>query len=100
MSDSQAAIKTQIARQVAHWTEAAARLQNLDDFAPLAAWNGLERYLGLSIREHLTSVVAQLGREATLLQAALAAAASLTDILAVRRQLLAFRQRYMRVETT
>lgn len=100
MNDSHAAVKTQIARQVAHWTRAAARLQDLDDFASPSAWNSLERYLGLSVRRHLSTVVAQLDREATLLQAALAAAFSVHDLSAVRRQLLAFRNRYMRVETT
>jgi hypothetical protein len=93
------AIRTQLARQVAHWSTAVARLQDLDDLASPAAWNGLERYLGLSIRQHLSTVVAQLEREATLLQAALAAASS-ADLSALRRQVLVFRKRYLRVETT
>jgi hypothetical protein len=97
MSDT---VKTQLACEVAHWTDAATRLQDLDDLASPAAWNGLERYLGLSVRRHLSAVAAQLGREATLLQAALAAAQSPADLSAVRRQLLAFRNHYMRVETT
>ena len=100
MNDSHVAIKTVLVRQVAHWTMAAARLQNLDDFASPSAWNGLERYLGLSIRRHLATVVAQLDREATLLQAALTAASSVAHLSPVRRQLLAFRTRYIQVETT
>jgi hypothetical protein len=100
MNESHVAIKTGLARQVAHWTKAAARLQNLDDFASPSAWNSLERYLGLSVRRHLSTVVAQLDREATLLQAALAAAFSVADLSAVRRKLLAFRTRYLQVETT
>jgi hypothetical protein len=100
MSDFQVAITTQLARQVAHWTRAAARLQDLDDLASPSAWNNLERYLGLSIRRHLSLVVAQLEREAVLLQSSLAAARSMADLATVRRQLLAFRNRYTRVETT
>jgi hypothetical protein len=100
MNESYTAVKIQLARQVAHWTMAAARLQELDDLASPAAWNSLERYLGLSLRQHLAAVVAQLDREAAILPAALDAAASVTDLLALRRQLLAFRSRYMRVETT
>ncbi len=100
MNESNVAIRTQLARQVAHWIAAAARLQNLDDLASPLSWNSLERYLGLSIRQHLSEMVAQLDREAALLQAALAAAFSAADLSAVRRQLLAFRNRYMRVETT
>jgi hypothetical protein len=99
MSELRVAIRIQLARQVAHWATAVARLQDLDDLASPAAWNSLERYLGLSIRQHLSTVAAQLEREATLLQAALAAA-SAADLSAVRRQLLAFRKRYLRVETT
>ncbi|HQX07758.1 MAG TPA: hypothetical protein PKZ19_13285 [Zoogloea sp.] len=100
MNDSHVAIKTQLARQVAHWGDAVARVQELDDLASPAAWNGLERYLGLSIRQHLSTVAAQLSREATLLQDALASALSVADLSAVRRQLLTLRTRYMRVETT
>ena len=100
MNDSDVAIKTQLTRQVAHWAAASARLQNLDDLASPAAWSSLERYLGLSIRQHLSTVVAQLDREATLLQTTLVAAFSAADLSTVRRKLLAFRRRYMRVETT
>lgn len=100
MSDSRAAFKTQIARQVAHWTAAAARLQDLDDLASPAAWSGLERYLGLTVRRHLSTVVAQLDLEAASLKSALAAALSMADLMSVRRQLLAFRKRYLHVETT
>jgi hypothetical protein len=100
MSKPGTATRTRLACQVAHWAKATARLQDLDDLASPAAWNSLERYLGLSIRRHLSVVVAQLDRESALLQAALAAAISEADLSAVRRQLLAFRKRYVSVETT
>ena len=100
MSDPQAAIKLQLGRQVAHWAKATTRLQDLDDLASPAAWGNIERYLGLSIRRHLATVVSQLDREVVLLQAALAAAISAADLGAVRRQMLAFRHRFTRVETT
>jgi hypothetical protein len=97
--DLEAAVTTQLSRQVIHWTKAARRF-DLDDLASQAAWHGLERYMGLSIRQHLTRVVAQLVREGDQLQAALAAAVSPADLLTVRRQLLTYRNRYTRVETT
>lgn len=100
MTDPQAAVKAQLDRQVAHWAKATARLQDLDDLASPAAWSHMERYLGLSIRRHLSAVVSQLDREAVVLQAALAAARSAADLWAVRRQLLVFRHRFTRVETT
>lgn len=100
MSDPLIAARTQISRQVAHWMMAVSRLQNLDDLASPAAWNGLERYLGLSIRQQLTAVVERLLRRANLLQAGLEAAASASELGKVRKQLLALRQLYLRVETT
>jgi hypothetical protein len=100
MSDVDRAIQKQLARQVAHWVQATQRLQNLDDLASSSAWNSLERYLGISVRRHLSTVVSQLDREAVLLQAALAAAASPAELRAVRQQLLKFRNRYAKVETT
>jgi hypothetical protein len=100
MSELAVAVRVQLARQVAHWTTAVARLQDLDDLASPAAWNNLERYLGLALRQHLSAVVTQLEREAALLQASLAAASGPAELLGLRRQLLAFRTRYQRVETT
>jgi hypothetical protein len=100
MNDSNILASTQLAREVAHWAAAAARLENLDDLASSAAWNGLERYLGLSIRRYLTMSVQRLGRDAAFLQAALDSASSVAELSAVRRQLLAFRTFYLRVETT
>jgi len=100
MTETRVAMKTQFARQVAHWSAAAARLRNLDDLASPAAWNNLERYLGLSIRQHLAGVVETLNREATTLQVALDRAASAADLQFVRRSLLAFRARYLQVEIT
>ncbi len=100
MNESNVAIKTQLARQVAHWTAAAKRLQNLDDLASPAAWSSLERYLGLAVRRHLTGVVNTLNREATELQAALDMVTSAADLEIVRRKLLAFRAQYLQVETT
>jgi len=100
MNELNIALKTQLARQVAHWSAAAARLQNLDDLASPAAWNSLERYLGLSIRRHLTEVVNTLNSDVTALQAALNMVSSPADLETARRKLLAFRARYLQVETT
>jgi hypothetical protein len=100
VADLQAAIKVQLSRQVIHWTKAAARFADLDDLASPAAWHSLERYMGLSIRRHLSTVVTQLVREGDRLQASLAATVSPADLLMLRQQLLNFRNRYTRVEMT
>jgi hypothetical protein len=100
MNDAITAAKTHLAHQVAHWTVAASRLRNLDDFAAPAAWSGLERYLGLSIRGHLSGVVERLMQHANVLNTALDEASSVAELEAVRRRLLRLRQQYLRSETT
>jgi hypothetical protein len=100
MSESDDVVHSHIARQVKHWTTAAARLEKLDDLASPAAWAGLEQYLGLAVRRHLTQVVQTARHEAALVEAAMAAARTPAQLAAVRRQLLAFRGFYLRIETT
>ena len=99
MAESVHADNNQTERQVAHWVLAASRL-NLDDLASQAAWGHLERYLGLSLRQHLTGVIQSLQREARSLEALHRAAQSPGACSQVRRKLLEFRQRYLRTETT
>lgn len=99
MPDAVRAVRAQIERQVGHWCLAAARL-NLDDLASPDAWKALEQYLGLSLRRHLQGVIDRLREQADVLNAVLTSAHSPTALLAVRRQLLAFRQQYLRAETT
>ena len=97
--DQTQAIHEQTERQVAHWTLAAHRL-NLDDLASPEAWGHLERYLGVSLRSHLTGVIDRLQGQADVLTAMQRAAQSPTAAAEVRRKLLAFRQQYLRTETT
>jgi hypothetical protein len=97
--DQTQAIHDQTERQVAHWTLAAHRLK-LDDLASPEAWGHLERYLGLSLRSHLTRVIDRLLGQADVLTAMQRAAQSPTAAAEVRRKLLAFRHQYLRTETT
>ena len=99
MIDQIQAVDAQTERQVAHWVLAASRLQ-LDDLASPDAWGHLERYLGVSLRRHLTGVIARLQGEATALTALRRAAQTPAAAAEVRRKLLAFRQQYLRTETT
>jgi hypothetical protein len=97
--DPVAAVTGQTERQVAHWARAASNFR-LDDLASPEAWGHLERYLGLSIRRHLTGVIDHLVAEANALVAAQRAASSPTAIRQVHAKLLAFRRQYLRTETT
>lgn len=99
MAETIYADNTQTERQVAHWVLGASRL-NLDDLASQVAWGHLERYLGLSLREHLNGVIRRLNREASSLEALHRAAQSPGACGEVRRKLLAFRHQYLRTETT
>ena len=87
------AIALQTERQVAHWVLAASRLK-LDDLASPQAWGHLERYLGLSLREHLGGVIKRLQQQADALAALQRAAQSPTARAEVRRKLLDFRKQY------
>jgi hypothetical protein len=99
VTDETQAIRVQTERQVAHWTLAAHRLK-LDDLASPEAWAHLERYLGVSLRSHLTGVIDRLLGQADVLTAMQRAAQSPTAVAEVRRKLLAFRRQYLRTETT
>lgn len=99
MADLVAAIGGQVARQVAHWVQAAARLK-LDDLASAEAWGRLESYLGISARRHLQGVIDRLADDARALEAARTAAQDEAALAAVHRQLIAFEHRYLRAETT
>ena len=99
MTDQIQAVSAQTQRQVAHWVLAASRLQ-LDDLASPEAWGHLERYLGVSLRRHLTGVIDRLQAEATALAALQGAAHSPATAAEVRRKLLALRRQYLRTETT
>jgi hypothetical protein len=89
----------QLERQVAHWALAASRLV-LDDLAAPEAWGHLERYLGLSLRGHLSGVIEQLRAEGDALKALQRAARSPLAFQEVNRKLLAFRRQFLRTETT
>lgn len=100
MSNETIAIKSQLARQVAHWSIAADELHYLDDLASPVAWSSLEQYLGLAVKEHLQQVIERLHRQADALHGSLGAATSTAELVALRRQILAFRRDYLRAETT
>jgi hypothetical protein len=89
----------QLARQISHWTMAALRLGDLEDLASANAWNSLERYLGIVLRQNLSAAVDQLQRQAAALQAQWSAARTPEDIKRVQQNLLEFRRRYLQTET-
>ncbi len=91
--------KLQSARQIAHWTMAAAGLEKFNDMAAPEAWDSLEQYLGLSIRQRLQEAVSNLLIKGTRLKSELQLAESATQLNDLHRHILTFRQKYLRVET-
>ena len=99
MTDHVAALRMQVARQVAHWTMAVSRMENLETLASPGAWAGLERYLGVALRQNLAEAVNRLQKEAAVLRAQFNAAQTADDLERVRALVVAFRGRYTRTET-
>ena len=89
-----------VARQVAHWVQAAARLEDLEASAAPDAWDSLEHYMGVALRRNLGEALERLQRDARSLstQFELAAAGGPT-LEAVAAHVVAFRNRYLRTET-
>ncbi|MGB3301032.1 MAG: hypothetical protein WBA76_22410, partial [Phormidesmis sp.] len=91
-------LRMQVARQVAHWVMAAQRLGSLDDLAAPSAWEGLEQYVGVVLRQNLLTAVHQLQQQSAVLQAKWTAAETLLDLQQVQQQLVQFRKHYLRTE--
>ncbi len=92
------AVRIQVRRQVAHWRAASDALADLDTFASPAAWAALERQLDARIRSSLEAAVVRLRREMKVLDARLAAAEGERELEALRRDVVAFRRRFLLVE--
>ena len=99
VTDHVAALRMQVARQVAHWTMAVSRLEDLEALASPAAWAGLERYLGVALRQNLAEAVTRLQKEAAVLRARFDAAQTADELERVRSHVVAFRSRYTRTAT-
>ena len=92
-------LRLQLLRQIYHWEMASAELANLEQSASPQAWASLERYVGVSLRQSLSEAVNQLQREARIVRAMYEVARYPNDLDAVWRQLIAYRDRYLKTET-
>jgi hypothetical protein len=99
VTDHITALRTQVARQVAHWTMAVSRLEDLEALASPSSWAELERYLGVALRQNLAEAMSRLQKEAAVLRARFNAAQTADDLERVRSHVVAFRSRYTRTAT-
>jgi hypothetical protein len=100
MNESIVATRTQLARQIEHWGLATSRLGDFDNLASPSAWNGLERYLGTSIKQTLKLAVSRLQFQVGKLRATLRKVQNDAELKQLQRQLVDFRKYYLRTEIT
>lgn len=93
-------MRSQLERQLAHWTAATLALLDLSRLAAPAAWSSLGNQLGLELRRDLLVAVQRLRGKLDELKASLAAARSEPELGSVAHALHAFRRDYLRVERT
>ena len=91
-------LRQDFAREVAHWTVAAERLADLDAVAPPQAWQALEHYLGVALRQALNTVVARVRSLAQDFDVHLRSQSD-TTTEELQQLLVALRQAYLRAET-
>jgi hypothetical protein len=97
--DTPSAVRAQLARQVAHWSQATHGLEDLTQFASPAAWQALERYLGATLRSSLADSIQRLERQAAVVRAQLLAAETTGELAQVQRAVLRLRRQYSAVES-
>jgi hypothetical protein len=93
-----AALRRQILRQVSHWEGAAERLDDFEASASPAAWAGLERYLGVTLRAELKEAREQLKRETAVVRAQFNAARTQPEYERVADNIAFVRDRYLQTE--
>ena len=93
-------LRPDFARQVEHWKIAATRLADPETVAPVQAWQSLEHYLGIALREMLAGVVARLKTQAADADAFVRTAPASTPTDVLQGRIVELRQAYLRAETT
>ena len=87
-------------RQVVHWRQAASRLSALDNLASGNAWHGIDRNLGMKIREMLQKSVSEVLANANNLHTQLANAKDVDSLKKLNRNIIALRNQYLKAEET
>ncbi len=85
-------------RQLNHWEGAAERLDDFEATASPAAWAGLERYVGVTLREELKDARDQLQRESKAVRAAYKAVRTHADLQKMADHVARLRSRYLQTE--
>jgi hypothetical protein len=97
--DAGGVVRSQQLRQVQHWKEAARRLNDFDTIAAPQAWQSLEHYLGVSLRQALRLALDRLCADAGRLDRRLRTASD-GELPALRSEFVALRSAFLRTETS
>ena len=93
-------LRQEFARELQHWKTATERLADADSVASPQAWQALEHYLGVSLRQALATVMARLRRVVQDFDVFLRTASADTAVEQFQSRLVGLRQAYLRAETT
>jgi hypothetical protein len=92
-------IRSERLRELEHWRLATDRLANLDLLASASAWQALEHYTGVALRDMLKTSVMRLAKSVERLEAKLKTTPAGQE-RQLRPDFLALRQAFLRTETT
>jgi hypothetical protein len=92
-------IRAERLRELEHWKLAVDRLSDLEALAPSSAWQALEHYTGVALRDALTKSIMHLRKRVEHLAARLQST-SQADVDSLREEFQSLRQAFLRTETT
>jgi hypothetical protein len=92
-------LRAQRFRELEHWRIATERLADLELLAPAPAWQALEHYVGISLRQALSATVARLRASVEQLHARLRSLPPENE-RSVNADLVSLHQAFLRAETT
>jgi hypothetical protein len=93
-------VHSSLRRQVVHWRQAASRLSALDHLASGTAWHGIERNLGVMLRTSLQKSIDEVVSDANSIYKQLENSADSGELRAVKRNVTALREKYLKAEET
>lgn len=93
-------IQASLLRQVNHWLQAATRLSTLDHLASANAWHGIDKAIGIKLRDALQQGGVEVITYGKALKDQLEGSPAGAQLRAVKRGVIALRDRYLKAEET
>ena len=93
-------IQASLLRQVNHWLQAATRMSTLDHLASANAWHGIDKVIGIKLRDALQQGGVEVITYGKALKDQLEGSPAGAQLRAVKRGVIALRDRYLKAEET